>query len=101
MPGAEQKILDAMLWDNDGYFDGSDELGHGLNREQVLASEQGQQALARKGFTYDGLDSAQASLLDQFGGYLVLHRPCGRPTGHETMFSDAQFLSRKHRAPRC
>lgn len=76
MPGSEQMILDAMLWDNDGYFDDTDELGPGPSRDQVLATNEGQEArrlashLADRGFTYDGLDAAQAVLLDNFGGSL-------------------------------
>jgi len=72
LPGAEQKILDALLGEVEGYFDGSDELGPGPDRERILASQEGQEAmtlashLARNGFTYDGLDRAQSRRLDDF-----------------------------------
>jgi hypothetical protein len=76
-PEAEQKIVDALLWENDGYFDDdAADLRPGPNREKILASEEGQQAtrlashLARTGFTYDSLDATQAIGLDEFGARL-------------------------------
>jgi hypothetical protein len=76
-PDAEQKLLDAMLWENDGYFDDDEtDLRPGPNREQVLASQEGEQAkalarhLAGSGFTYEGLDATQAIQLDEFGSRL-------------------------------
>ena len=73
MPGAEQKILDALLWEEDGYLDDDPD---GPNREQVLASRKGRRAktlaghLVTTGFTYRGLDRACALLLDRFGATL-------------------------------
>jgi hypothetical protein len=70
---AEQKILDAMLWEEDGYFDpDAVELRPGLQREEVLASIEGQaalflaQRLARSGLTYEGLEPPEAIRLDEF-----------------------------------
>ena len=71
-PGAEQKILDDLLWDTDGYFD-DDGVRPAPNREQLLASPKGQQAralashLARNGFTYHGLSVSQSAMLDKYG----------------------------------
>lgn len=71
--GAEQKILDALLEWKEGYFDGTDGLGPGPNRVEILASQEGQEAkalafhLARNGFTYYGLDPVQSKQLDNFG----------------------------------
>lgn len=74
---AEQKIIDAMLWENDGYFDDdAANLQPGPNRTHVLSSREGRQArrlakhLAFAGFTYEGLDAAQAIRLDEFGALL-------------------------------
>jgi hypothetical protein len=76
-PDAEQKIVDAMLWENDGYFDDdAANLQPGPNRDQVLGSREGQQAqtlarhLARTGFTYEGLGAAQQVQLDELGCHL-------------------------------
>jgi hypothetical protein len=76
-PEAEQKIVDTLLWENDGYFDDdAADLQVGPNREEILASQQGQQArhlarhLARTGFTYASLDATQAIALDEFGAGL-------------------------------
>lgn len=74
---AEQKMLDAMLWHHDGYFDDdADELRPGPNREKILSTPEGRQStglarhLAHTGFTYEGLDGPQASRLDDFGAHL-------------------------------
>lgn len=73
LPGAEQKVIDAMLWENEGYFDGeADDLQPGPYREEVLASQEGREAralashLTRNGFTYSGLDANQSEALDRF-----------------------------------
>ena len=70
---AVQKILDAMLWEEDGYFDpDSEELQPGPQRDQVLASMEGRAALVlaqhlvRSGLTYDGLAPPEAIRLDEF-----------------------------------
>ena len=71
-PELEQKLLDAMLWDADGYFQESGQFPQGPNRDQVLASRRGQEArglashIVRNGFTYDGLDAPGSVLLDEF-----------------------------------
>jgi hypothetical protein len=73
-PGVEQKIVDAMLCWEEGYFDpDSDELRPGYDRDKILASAQGKAArelashLVYKGFTYDGLGEDQSVELDDFG----------------------------------
>jgi len=83
-PEVKQKIVDAMLWDNDGYFDDdSDELRPGYNRDKILASAEGKAAqelashLVIKGFTYDGLSTAQSVQLDEFGSYMWAPEPEG------------------------
>jgi len=70
---AQQKILDAMLWEEDGYFDPvSEELRPGPQRDQVLASMEGQAALvlahhlAWSGLTYESLAPPEAIRLDEF-----------------------------------
>src|SRR5262245_13286928 len=71
--GAEQKILDAQLRGDEGYFDGTDQHGPGSYRPQILASQRGRDAqflashLVKNGFTYGGLDAAQSRRLDRFG----------------------------------
>jgi len=72
-PVAEQKILDAMLWEEDGYFDpDAEKLRPGPQRDQVLASREGRAALvlarhlARSGLTYEGLAPPEAIRLDEF-----------------------------------
>jgi hypothetical protein len=73
LPGAEQKIQDALLWEEEGYLDDTDPSLPGWDREQILASHTGRQAtalashLCRNGFTYDGLDATQSERLDHFG----------------------------------
>jgi hypothetical protein len=74
VPDGEQKIVDAILWDNEGYFDPeSDELRPGYNRDKILASAKGRAAqelashLVNKGFTYEGLNITQRVELDEFG----------------------------------
>jgi hypothetical protein len=65
---AEQKILDAMLWDEEGYFDpDAEELRPGPQRDQVLASMEGRAALvlARR-LAYEGLTPPKAIRLDEF-----------------------------------
>lgn len=76
-PEGAQKIADAMLWDDDGYFDpDSAELRPGYNRDKILASAKGRAArelashLVSKGFTYEGLGEAQSVQLDKFGCYM-------------------------------
>jgi hypothetical protein len=73
-PGVEQKIVDAMLGWEDGYFDpDSDELRPGYDRDKILSSTEGKAArelashLVNNGFTYDGLGEDQAVKLDDFG----------------------------------
>jgi len=72
-PLAEQKIRDALLGWEEGYYDGTDELGPGWARKKILASHKGREAtvlathLARNGFTYDGLDARQCARLDNLG----------------------------------
>jgi len=69
---AEQKIVDAQLGEIEGYFDGSDELGPGPDRKELLDSPDGQAALVlaahlvANGFTYDDLGEPQAVMLDDF-----------------------------------
>lgn len=69
---AEQKIVDAQLGEIEGYFDGSDELGPGPDRQEILDSPDGQAAivlaahLVANGFTYDDLGEPQAVMLDDF-----------------------------------
>src|SRR5262249_34267498 len=69
----EQKIRDALLGWEEGYYDGTDKLGPGWAREKILASHKGREAivlathLARNGFTYDGLDATQCARLDDLG----------------------------------
>jgi len=65
---AEQKILDAMLWDEEGYFDpDAEELRPGPQWDQVLASMEGRAALvlARR-LAYEGLTPPKAIRLDEF-----------------------------------
>jgi hypothetical protein len=58
---AEQKIVDAQLGEIEGYFDGSEELRPGPDRQEILDSPDGQAAiilaahLIENGFTYDDL----------------------------------------------
>ena len=72
-PGAERKIVDAMLGWEEGYFDGSDELRPGYDHDNILSSAKGKAArelashLVNEGFTYDGLSEAQCVQLDTFG----------------------------------
>ncbi|HWB46499.1 MAG TPA: hypothetical protein VG900_13735 [Hyphomicrobiaceae bacterium] len=89
-PAFEQRLLDSLLWENDGYFD--DEAGDlqpGPNRAQILASQEGQRAgalarhLTRVGFTYEGLDAAQAVQLDEFGARLASPEALGDDLGVE------------------
>jgi hypothetical protein len=69
---AEQKIVDAQLWEIEGYFDGSEELRPGPDRQEILDSPDGQAAivlaahLVENGFTYDDLGEPQAVMLDDF-----------------------------------
>jgi hypothetical protein len=71
--GAEQKIVDAMLGWEEGYFDGSDELRPGYDRDRILSSAEGKAArelaahLVNKGFKYDSLSESQSVQLDTFG----------------------------------
>jgi len=83
-PKCAQMIVDAMLWEDDGYFDGdSDELRPGYNRDKILASAKGKAAqelashLVSKGFTYEGLNTAQSIQLDEFGSYMWGPEPEG------------------------
>jgi hypothetical protein len=70
-PDARQAVIDAALWDDDGYFDGSPTLGPGPNRAALLASARGQTVgvladrLITKGVTYDGLSNGDADTLDR------------------------------------
>jgi hypothetical protein len=84
LPGAEQKLLDAMLSYREGYFDDyADELRPGPHRERILASPEGQQAralashLARNGFTYAGLSASQSVRLDRLACSLRVDEPEG------------------------
>jgi hypothetical protein len=69
---AEQKIVDAQLGEIEGYFDGSEELRPGPDRQEILDSPDGQAAiilaahLIENGFTYDDLGEPQAVMLDDF-----------------------------------
>jgi hypothetical protein len=71
-PEAEQRIVDAQLGEIEGYFDGSEELGPGPDRQEILDSPDGQAAiilaahLIENGFTYDDLGEPQAVMLDDF-----------------------------------
>lgn len=74
-PWVEQKIVDAMLGWEDGYFDpDSDDLLPGFDRDNILSSAKGKVAralashLTNKGFTYEGLGEAMSVQLDDFGG---------------------------------
>jgi hypothetical protein len=56
----------------EGYFDGSEELRPGSDREEILNAPEGQAALVlaahliENEFTYDGIGEAQAVMLDEF-----------------------------------
>lgn len=69
---AEQKIVDAQLGEIEGYFDGSEELRPGPDRQEILDSPERQAAivlaahLVENGFTYDGLGEPRAVMLDEF-----------------------------------
>jgi hypothetical protein len=69
---AEQHIVDAQLGEIEGYFDGSEELRPGPDRQEILDSPEGQAAiilaahLVENGFTYDDLGESQAVMLDEF-----------------------------------
>lgn len=71
-PEAEQKIVDAQLGEIEGYFDGSEKLRPGPDRQEILASPEGQAALVlaahliENGFTYDDLGQSRAVMLDEF-----------------------------------
>jgi hypothetical protein len=60
-PVTERKVLDAMLWQEEGYFDpDGEEPRPGPGRDRILESKAGRRAqalarhLARAGFTYEG-----------------------------------------------
>ena len=82
-PEAEQKIVDAQLGDIDGYFDGSEELRPGPDREEILDSLDGQAAivlaahLVENGFTYDDLGEPQAVMLDEFASIVCAPESLG------------------------
>jgi hypothetical protein len=83
-PATEQKVLDAMLWEEEAYFDpDSEEPRPGPGRDRILASKVGRQAqalarhLARAGFTYEGLDPAQAVKLDEFAATMGAEEALG------------------------
>jgi hypothetical protein len=73
-PETEQRIVDAQLGEIEGYFDGSEELKPGPDRQEILDSSEGQAAivlaahLVENGFTYDDLGESQAVMLDEFAG---------------------------------
>src|SRR5262245_38788506 len=84
LPGAEQKLLDAMLCYHEGYFDDySDELRPGPDRERILATPEGQDSralsshLARNGFTYAGLSASRSMRLDRLACFLWSQEPEG------------------------
>jgi len=84
LPGGEQRLLDTMLWDHEGYFDDhADGARPGLDRERILASPEGQEAralashLATNGFTYAGLSASQSVRIDSLGCRLWGQEPEG------------------------
>jgi hypothetical protein len=72
---AAQQFVDAVLWDEAGYF-AADGINPGLNRNEIISSESGDFVLelaghlAWQGFTYEGLDASTIALLDQFGAFM-------------------------------
>src|SRR5215470_2824127 len=83
-PVAEQKILDAMLCEEEGYFDpDAIPLRPDPQRDQVIASIEGRAALAlarhlaRSGVTYEGLAPAEAMRLDEFMALMCAREALG------------------------
>jgi len=83
-PATELMVLDAMLWEEEGYFDPTSEKPRpGPARDRILASKEGRRAhalarhLALAGFTYEGLDPAQAVQLDEFAAMMGAEEALG------------------------
>jgi hypothetical protein len=107
-PVSEQKILDAMLWEEEGYFDpDAIPLRPDPQRDQLLASIKGRAALnlarhlARSGVTYEGLAPAEAIRLDEFVALMCSSDALGdqlevkwHTPDHFPMWSVAELLGR-------
>jgi hypothetical protein len=87
---AAQHIVDAVLWDEVGYF-AADGINPGTKRAEIVATEAGDRVLdlaghlAWHGFTYNGLDAGGQQLLDQLGAFLWADEALGGQldvTGH-------------------
>ena len=97
---AAQQIVDAVLWDEVGYF-AADGVNPGPKRAAIVASETGDRVLelaghlAWKGFSYDGQNAALAGLMDQLGAFMWTDEALGgalNVRGHSPDFIDIPLV---------
>jgi hypothetical protein len=97
---AAQHLVDAVLWDEAGYF-AADGVNPGPNRAEIISSETGDCVLelaghlAWQGFTYEGLDKPTTLLLDQLGAFMWADEALGgqlHVKGHSPAFVDLPLV---------
>jgi hypothetical protein len=97
---AAQHVVDAVLWDEAGYF-AADGVNPGPKRADIVASATGDRVLelaghlAWQGFTYAGLDAPTALLMDQLGAFMWSDEALGGQLhvhGHSPDFVDLPLI---------